>query len=164
MAKCRLSFAVGSWVGRVQAVIDANGDYLSSYRLCLLLFCLKSSPSWRVSLFTGHPVSLYNPLSEPNFMVWPAPDHARTLRSRLLFTRSVVSAHPGFPPECRAHWLGRMADKPSCALSNRPVSGMGMLLPDRGHFGISCSQESQVSLRSASAAKRARDFIFSSLT
>jgi hypothetical protein len=45
-----------SCVERVQAVINANGDYLSEETLCLLLFCLKSRPLWRVSLFTGHPV------------------------------------------------------------------------------------------------------------
>jgi hypothetical protein len=37
-----------SWVERVQAEIDANGDYLCKQTLCLLLFCFKSSPFSRV--------------------------------------------------------------------------------------------------------------------
>jgi hypothetical protein len=37
-----------SWVERVQAVIDANGDYLSSSTLWFLLFCFKSGPLGRV--------------------------------------------------------------------------------------------------------------------
>jgi protein gp37 len=37
-----------NWVERVQAVIDANRDYLSSSTLCSLLLCFQSSPLWRI--------------------------------------------------------------------------------------------------------------------